>query len=115
MDRKLQLITTKDVGMVAADALINPGKYRNKAVSLAGDSLTPAEANAIFKQVRGTDMPTTYNIVGASLRWALYEQLGSMFDWFKEVGFGADVEKLRRQYPDMQDFKTWLKESSAFR
>jgi len=115
VDRKLQLITTKDVGKIAADVFLNPQRYRGKAISLAGDALSPAEANSIFKQQIGYDMPLTYDFVAQGLKWALYEQLGSMFDWFKEVGFGADGEKLRQDYPDLQRFETWLKETSAFR
>lgn len=115
VDRRLQLIATKDVGRVAAEVFVNPEQYRGKAISLAGDDLSPREANLIFKQQIGYDMPLTYNFMAQGLKSVFHKQLGSMFERFKEVGFGADVEKLRQEYPDMQRFGTWLKESSGFR
>jgi len=115
LDRKLQMISTKDVGRIAALAFLHPEEYRNKAITLAGDELSPIEADAIFRQRFGKEIPATYGFVGGALKWVLNEQLGKMFDWFKERGFGADVPKLRDQYRDLQTFETWLRESSAFR
>jgi hypothetical protein len=40
--------------------------------------------------------------------------LGTMFQWFKDVGYGADVEERRKMNPQMQDYRTWLKENSGF-
>ncbi|KAJ9628505.1 hypothetical protein H2203_002404 [Taxawa tesnikishii (nom. ined.)] len=116
-DRKLQLISSEDVGKVAADAFLNAEstEYRNRSLSLAGDELSPAEANKIFQSQTGKDMPTTFGLVGSAIRLVLREQLGIMFDWFKAQGFGADVAALKKRYPGMQDFSTWLRESSGFR
>ncbi|KAK4984646.1 hypothetical protein LTR66_008426 [Elasticomyces elasticus] len=115
-DQKLQLISTVDIGIVAAEAFLNAEseEFRNKAISLAGDELAPVDANAIFKKQVGADMPTTYSFVGRLIRFGLKEQLGLMFDWFKAQGFGADVAGLKKRYPGTQDFSTWLRETSKF-
>lgn len=37
-----------------------------------------------------------------------------MFEWFRTGWFGADIEALREEVPELQDFKTRLKEDSGF-
>ncbi|KAK3676627.1 hypothetical protein LTR78_003401 [Recurvomyces mirabilis] len=112
-DRKLQVITVKDIGKVAAEAFLNAEKdeYRNKAISLAGDSLSPHEAGKIFQDVVGQKLPETYSWLGWLIR-TMVADLRHMFAWFKSDGFGVDVPALRRRYPFMTDFRTWLKEES---
>ncbi|KAK4543112.1 hypothetical protein LTR36_005889 [Oleoguttula mirabilis] len=116
-DRKLQLIGTKDIGKVAAEAFLNADtdEYRNKAISLAGDEISPREAATMFKEVTGQEIPSTYSFVGSMLRWMLWQHLGIMFNWFASNGFGADVKALRQRYPFLQDFKTWVAEESAWK
>lgn len=116
LDRKLQMISGKDVGRVAAEAFINSAadEYKNKAISLAGDEISPREAEAVFKDVTGQEVPWTYAFVGRGLRWMLHEQLGMMFDWFVSVGFGTDVKAVRAKYPFLKDFRTWLETESAW-
>jgi hypothetical protein len=85
-----------------------------QTISLATNDLSPNEAKAIFKRVVGSDMPTTYRFVGSLLRYFLYEQLGAMFNWFVQVGFGADPKQYKERY-GMQGFERRLRESSAWR
>ncbi|KAK4554202.1 hypothetical protein LTR86_008730 [Recurvomyces mirabilis] len=112
-DRKLQVITVKDIGKVAAEAFLNAEKdeYRNKAISLAGDSLSPNEAGKIFQEVVGQKLPETYWWVAWLIR-TMVADLRHMFAWFRSDGFGVDVPALRKRYPFMTDFRTWLKEDS---
>lgn len=116
MDRKLQFISTKDIGRIAAEAFINADtpEYKNKAFSIAGDELSPNEAANIFKETTGQEIPNTYPFVGSLLRWGMKDQLGKMFDWFVAEGFGVDVKATRKQFPFMKDFKTWLETESAW-
>lgn len=83
MDRKLQLISIKDIGKVAAQAFLNAGDddYRNRAISLAGDEISPNQAAMIFQETTGQTIPSTFDFVGTGLRWMLKKQLGLMFDW----------------------------------
>jgi len=117
LERPLQQVSTTDIGLIAADAFLNAEKeeYRNKAISLAGDELSPNDAARVFKEVTGRELPYTYPVVGRALRWMMKEQLGVMFDWFVTDDFGVDVQALRKRYPFMQDFRTWLAEESAWK
>lgn len=111
--KKLQLVSTKDIGYFAAQSFVNPEKYQNVAISLAGDELTQPEAAIIFKKVVGKEMALAPCVIGSALKYVI-KDLGPMFKWFEEVGYGADVEECRRLNPAMQDLATWLRESSDF-
>lgn len=112
-NKKLQLVSTKDIGVVGATAFRNPKEYRNQSLSLAGDELTLDEAKAIFKEEMGKPMPTTFTVVGSVFSWAIGD-LGKMWAWFSSNGYGTDIAELKKKFPELQDFRTWLRESSVF-
>ncbi|KAI9786101.1 MAG: hypothetical protein M1835_003153 [Candelina submexicana] len=113
-DKKLPLVSVRDVGIIAARAFTQPEQYTNKAISIAGDELTYEEANEIFRSEFGREMPTTFMFVGNAIKWAIRD-MGMMFAWFKSDGMKADIPALRKQFPELQDFRRWLRESSGFK
>ena len=114
-DRKLQLVSTHDIGILAAAAFKEQERYASQAISLATDELTPREADVIFKRSFGTNMPRTFDFLGTTIKAVLHEQLGAMFKWFVDVGFGADPSAYRKQFPEMQGFEQWLNASGSFK
>lgn len=112
--KPLQLIACRDIGLFAARAFQNPKEYQGRAISLAGDELTLEQGKKVFKESLGTDMPETWGFVGAGIKMASKE-MGTMFNWFAEEGYGADIKALRKEEPALQDFGTWLKETSGFK
>jgi uncharacterized protein YbjT (DUF2867 family) len=112
-DKRLQFISCKDIGVFAARAFREPERYSGRSISLAGDELSYREAAEVFKDEMGIDMPTTWGFVGSMIKWAV-DDIGKMFRWFEEVGYGADIQALRKEYPELQDLRKWLRESSKF-
>jgi uncharacterized protein YbjT (DUF2867 family) len=110
----LQLIATKDIGNFAALAFKNPDKFAGKYLSIAGATLTFEEANLVFKQKVGTDMPQTFGFVGKALLHVA-KDIGIMFKWLKEEGTGADIDECRRLYPGLTSFGEWLEKDSAWK
>ncbi|KAL8993279.1 MAG: hypothetical protein Q9169_006463 [Polycauliona sp. 2 TL-2023] len=106
-NRKIQLIATEDVGWFAAQAFLKPEEYANRAVSLAGDEISYTEADEAFKSKLGYTMPLTFGPLARFGLWAS-KDFGTMFDFFREEGFGADVEGLRRVNPGMMRFADWV-------
>ncbi|KAL8731809.1 MAG: hypothetical protein Q9181_004172 [Wetmoreana brouardii] len=104
---KLQLIATEDVGWFAAQAFLHPEEYRNRALSLAGDEVTFGEADVAFKDKIGYRIPLTYEFLARFGLW-LSKDFGFMFDFFRDEGFGADIETLRKKRPEMLRFTDWL-------
>ncbi|KAI3332811.1 hypothetical protein F4824DRAFT_282970 [Ustulina deusta] len=113
LETKLQMISVHDIGIFGAKALLHPEDYANRAVGLAGDELTLLDVRSIFRKVAGTELPQYWTIVGYGMRWAIKE-LGRMFNFFEKEGYAVDIQKLRAEEPRLQDFETWLKESSTF-
>jgi uncharacterized protein YbjT (DUF2867 family) len=112
--KPLQLVSTKDIGVFGARALLDPEQYNGKAIGIAGDELTFEEGNKIFRDVTGNDMALAPCIVGKGLKWAVGD-LGPMFSWLETDGFAVDIKGVRAQYPELQTFRQWLTESSGWR
>ncbi|PYH84662.1 NAD(P)-binding protein [Aspergillus uvarum CBS 121591] len=112
--KPLQLIATSDIGFFAAQAFLHPEQSQGQAFSLAGDELTYEQMATIFKQKTGQDVPTTFRIPVKLMMMAVKE-LGVMFRWFYDEGYGADIEALRKLNPDLKNFGTWLETESGFR
>ncbi|KAK6499787.1 hypothetical protein TWF481_010145 [Arthrobotrys musiformis] len=113
-DKKLQLIATTDIGFFAAEAFIKPDEYKGQKISLAGDELTYEEFKKIFEQKTGEKLPTTFSIIGYAIN-AMVKEMGYMFKWFNDAGYGADIPALRKINPEIKDFATWLEKDSLFK
>ncbi|MCJ1380773.1 hypothetical protein MMC17_003882 [Xylographa soralifera] len=112
--KKMQVIATTDIGTFGAAAFLEPEnpEYRDKAYSLAGDELTWEEAERVFREKTGRSMPTTYGFLASFVLWAV-KDVGLMFRFIRERGFGADVEKLRGMQAGkgLRDFGMWAEGS----
>ncbi|OAP63412.1 hypothetical protein AYL99_02639 [Fonsecaea erecta] len=112
--QKLQLVATSDIGFFAAEAFLKPEQYKNTKLSLAGDELTYDQFKTIFEQKVGAPLPTTFSLVAALIMW-MVKDLGYMYRWFRDVGYGADISSLRQLNPELKDFATWLETESPFK
>lgn len=112
-DKPLQLVSTKDIGFFGAKAFLSPDQYKGKTLSLAGDELTFNQMTETFKSKTGKNVPMTFEFVG-KLLMSMMKDLGYMFQWFYDVGYGADISALKEINPNLKDFKTWLGEESGF-
>ncbi|KAJ7022658.1 nucleoside-diphosphate-sugar epimerase family protein [Mycena alexandri] len=102
-DTRLQFIAGSDIGGFAALALQNPEQYLGKVIDLAGDELTP-------KDLADGCVPKLW--VRETLAWgvrAMRKELRLMFRFFNEVGFNTDIPALRAEYPEVKDWRTFLR------
>ncbi|KAK8080324.1 NAD(P)-binding protein [Apiospora hydei] len=111
--KPLQFVSARDIGWFAAQAFIRPEAYAGRSVTLAGDELTLSDLRAVFQQKTGRDMPETFQFVARILFW-LSAEFGSMFRWFHDEGFGADLTALRKEHPDLQSWGDWLEKESEW-
>ena len=111
--RPLQLVSTDDIGAYAAKAFLHPVDFKGQSISLAGDELTYLEMAQVFKEVTGSTVPTTWGFLARLMLW-MSKDMGSMFRFFEQQGYRADVAKVRKMYPGMKDLRTWLKESPKY-
>ena len=111
--KPLQLIATSDIGFFAAAAFMNPEAWKNHAESLAGDELTFDQMSEIFKTLTGNTVPTTFEMP-VWLMLSVVREMGAMFEWFHDEGYGADIPPLKKLHPGLKTFGDWLKEDSKF-
>ncbi|KAF4539862.1 uncharacterized protein LTHEOB_9674 [Lasiodiplodia theobromae] len=112
-DKPLQWVATKDIGVFGAMAFEEPEKWNHRAVGLAGDMVDFDQLDTIFTRVTGKPVGTTFGLLGKALKHGVKE-VGTMLDFFKNEGYKADIQELRKEYPGMMDLETWLKTQSKF-
>jgi len=107
-ERKLQQVAVKNIGDFAA-ALIERGEaVYGKRYDIAGDDLTGEEAVAQISKATGRAI--TYQGFPADAMREQSPDMADMFTWFDKVGYSADIEGLRRDFPDVAwlDYPEWL-------
>ncbi|KAF4957606.1 hypothetical protein FSARC_11245 [Fusarium sarcochroum] len=109
--KKLQMVSTKDIGWFAAQSLLQFESYRNAALTLVGDELTQPEADAIYFHATGQHMALAACPIASAVKFVLKGSVGDMFKWFKDEGYGGNVQECRSHNPNMQDFRAWVEEN----
>lgn len=111
--KALQFISCHDIGVAGAQALMQPERYKSRAISLASDEATFDQASENFRDKLNMDMPTSYGILGKALVWAS-KDMRLMFDFMRDRGFGVDVAAVRKEFPGMLTLADWLEKKSSF-
>jgi hypothetical protein len=111
--KPMHLISTSDIGKVAANVFLNPEKYAKTSISLVSEKMTFAEADAVFKEKTGKAIPTMpllpFNAVMLGL-----SQLKIMFKWFPADPPGLDAVKCREEW-GLMTWGEWVEKESPFR
>jgi uncharacterized protein YbjT (DUF2867 family) len=106
----LQMIAVDDIGAFAALAFSRPQEFIGKALELAGDALTmPQVAEALST---ATGQPVRFVEVPLEQARSFSHEMGDMMAWFNDHGYQADIPALRKLYPGLKTFDTWLRQSS---
>ena len=103
----LQMVRVDDIGAFVALAFENPGQWRNRTFSLAGDELSMQQIADAFSRV------TAREVKYVRVSWDQFEknmgrELTVMYHWFEEKGFHFDIEQVQREYPLTHTFNRWL-------
>ena len=112
LTRPLQVVAARDIGIAGATALLEPEKYRNRGISLAGDELSYEQATEVFREKTGQEMPTTFWIV-VTLLFYFVADVRLMFEWFESDGYGVDIQRLRKEFPGLLTFGDFIKEQES--
>nr|WP_206061386.1 NmrA/HSCARG family protein [Nonomuraea basaltis] len=97
--QRMQLIAPEDIAYFAAEAFDRPGDYAGRRLEIAGDALTGAELAEVYERVTG--VPTRFE----------QQPTGGerMYEWFRESGYQADLESLRKEHPGLTTFESFLR------
>jgi uncharacterized protein YbjT (DUF2867 family) len=109
-DKTYQTIATDDIGAFAALAFERPKDFVGMELEIAGSELTNPQAAKVFSRVLGKEVKFR-KLPMPMVRLVLGKEFYQMFRWFNESGFKADIEGLRRRYPEvrLQTLEEWLR------
>jgi uncharacterized protein YbjT (DUF2867 family) len=102
---KLQTVAVRDIGVVAAAALLDPAAVP-AAIEIAGDELTGSEIAATFGAHIG--LSARYEALPVEVLDG-QDDLQKMFRWFADTpAYQADITAVRRIDPDLWNLQAWL-------
>jgi len=107
-DRMLHFIAIKDIGFFVGEAFEHPDQWLGRAVNIAGDAMTVAEMTATFGDVLGQEVAYNQQPLESYLE-SFPKPLRPLFRWYDEVGYTADVEGFRKEYPNLTTLDQYLR------
>lgn len=96
-ETKLQMIAVKDIGQFGAAALLRPNEFIGQAIELAGDDLTMPEVITHLSRTMNRSL-TFQQLPDDQAEAAMGHDMATMFRWFNEVGYSADIPALGQHY-----------------
>jgi uncharacterized protein YbjT (DUF2867 family) len=110
-DKPYQTIATDDIGAFVALAFERPKEFIGQALEIAGSELTNLQAAEVFSRVLGKKVKFR-RLPLPMVRLFLGKEFYQMFRWFNDAGFKANIEELRRRYPEihLRSLEEWLRD-----
>ncbi|KAF1913219.1 nucleoside-diphosphate-sugar epimerase family protein [Ampelomyces quisqualis] len=112
-NQRMHLVAVRDIGYFAAQAFLHSDRYMGVEMTLTGDELTFAEADAVFRDKFGKPLPTA-NSVLVSVFLRVSKTARIIFESIKERPADLGIEECRKIHPGLTDWKTWIGEESNF-
>jgi len=105
-ETRLQMIAVDDIGAFAATAFEHSGKWRGRALDIAGDEHSMEETARVLSGVAGREV--TYR----QIPWEDFErnaghEMAVMFRWFETTGYDLDLSALREERPNLLTLEMW--------
>jgi nucleoside-diphosphate-sugar epimerase len=109
-DVNFQQIAVDDVGTFAAHAFEHRDQWLGRALDIGGDESSIAAVAETFARVIGRAV-TYQQVPWEEYRKAAGDEYHDMFRWFEDVGYDADIQKLRGEAPPLTRFEEYLREA----
>ncbi|MGP8072616.1 MAG: NmrA/HSCARG family protein [Thermoplasmata archaeon] len=105
--RAVPMVALDDLGAFSVHLLENPSRFRGKRINVASDALNNTEAAKILSELTGRKIE--YQQIPLEVMRAQSADYAKMFEWFERVGYSADIDGLRRDYPEIgwHRFSEW--------
>ncbi len=106
-NRLLQQISVPNIAAFATHVIENRETFLGKRIDIASDELSGAQTAEILSRVTGREI--NYFEVPLAKAYEMSEDVGKMYEWFDAVGYSADIESLRKDYPEVgwQTLEEW--------
>lgn len=103
----LQYCDVADIGGFTALVLSRPDEFAGRRIDIASDERNGRELAAVLAAASGHAITYAESSLEALADWD--PQLGRMFRWFNDVGFGIDLATLHGDHPEVRwhSFDDW--------
>ncbi|MBN9386330.1 MAG: NmrA/HSCARG family protein [Chitinophagaceae bacterium] len=106
-DTVLQQLSEDDFGRMIVKVFQQPESYKDRSIELASTAITLLDVAAAFSQVMGKK--TSYQqIPFGAFEQKAGEEVTTMFRWFEEVGYDADIKALSQEFGHLSNLETYL-------
>jgi uncharacterized protein YbjT (DUF2867 family) len=107
--KKLQQLSEEDYGEMVAEVFERPADFLNREIEVASVEMTMPEIAAAFGHVLGKNIEYQ-QIPFEAFEQQAGEEMTIMYRWFEDVGYGADLAALKREFPAPTDFERYLRD-----
>jgi uncharacterized protein YbjT (DUF2867 family) len=106
-DRQLQVVSVREIGEFNATIIERGPELAGQRFNYASDELTPKQMADALQQASGLELQFVQQPI-EEMR-AFSEDMALMYEWFDKVGYTADIQGLRDQFPevDWKPFTAW--------
>jgi uncharacterized protein YbjT (DUF2867 family) len=108
-ETKLQQLSEDDYGEMVAEVFDRPADFLNREQEVASVDMTMTEIAAAFSRVLGKSV-NYQQIPFEAFEQQAGAEVTSMYRWFENVGYAADLAKLKRDFPKPSDFESYLRD-----
>jgi uncharacterized protein YbjT (DUF2867 family) len=108
-ETKLQQLSEEDYGEMVAEVFERPADFLNSVHEVASVDMTMPEIAAAFSRVFGKTV-NYQQIPFEAFEQQAGEEVTTMYRWFENVGYGADLAELKRDFPSPTDFESYLRD-----
>jgi len=106
----LQMIAARDIGIFAAIAFEQPGRFVGRHIEIAGDELTGPDIAETFGRACG--LPARFQQMPIEQLRAFDEEVAKMFAWLNERAIDRpDIAALRADHPGLMTLQTWARQT----
>ena len=111
-ETKLQQLSEEDYGKMVAEVFERPADFLKREIEVASVDMTMTEIAAAFSRVLGKSV-NYQQIPFEAFEQQAGEEVTIMYRWFENVGYAADLAKLKRDFPTPTDFESYLRVGAA--
>ena len=108
-DTKLQQLSEEDYGRMVAEVFERPTDFMNREIEAASVEMTMPEVATAFSRVLGKTI-NYQQIPFEAFEQQAGEEVTIMYRWFENVGYTADFTQLKRDFHELTDFESYLRD-----
>lgn len=107
--KKLQQLSENDYGNMVADVFGDRDKFLGKEIEVASVDITMNEVAESFSNI--LDKKVSYQqIPFEAFQKQVGEEVATMFHWFEDIGYNADIKSLQKTFFKLSSLEDYLNE-----